>query len=451
MKRSVAEVTLSIHRDLPVDVTFDAPRISSDGGLLLLRQVDERLGLTRWFSAMLPDQRDPKRVVHDRLEQVRQRLYQISMGYEDCNDSERLRHDPMLKVACDREVKDDVGLSSQPTLSRMENAVSGRALKLLMVGLEDSYVASLPVGTTVVVLDVDATDDRTHGAQQLTFFNTHYNSYIYLPLLVFDGETGQLITVLLRPGNVSGARGAGAVLERVIRKVKARFPDAQVLVRADSGFCTPTDLDRYERLDQELGGIEYLIGVAKNSRLKDLLGPAMSEAERQNQENGKAIQVFTDFQYKTLATWSHLRHIVGKAEWTLEGSNPRFVVTSLAGFEPRLLYRLYCERGRCENCIKDLKNALKADRLSCSSYKANFFRLLEHAAAYRLMYGLRSAAREVSAELGRAQFDTLRLKLLKVAAMVSQSVRRFLVRLPKSFPMAEEFAGIAMRLAMNSS
>ncbi len=451
MKQSVAEVSVSIHRDLPIELTFDAPRSSSDGGLVLLRQVDERLGLTRWFSALLPDKRDPGRVVHARREQVQQRIYQIAMGYEDCNDADHLRHDPMLKVACDRDVGDGAGLSSQPTLSRYENAVPGRALRPLMEGLEDSYVASLPAGTDVVVLDVDATDDRTYGAQQLTFFNAHYNSYIYLPLLIFDGETGELASVLLRRGNVGGARGAGAILERLIRKIKARFPEAQVLVRADAGFCVPRDLDRYERLDEELGGIDYLIGVQKNTTLKGLLGPTMAEAERQHEESGRAVQVFTDFQYKTRVSWAHPRHVVGKAEWTLEGSNPRFVVTSLAGFEPRLLYRMYCERGRCENCIKDLKNALNADRLSCTSFKANFFRLLEHAAAYRLMHALRTQARQVSAELGRAQFDTLRLKLLKVAALVTQSARRLLVRLPRSFPMAAAFAALATRLAVNSS
>lgn len=451
MKQSVAEVTLGIHRDLPIDVCFDAPRTSSDGGLVLLRQIDERLGLTQRMASLVPDRRNPVRVQHDRLEQVRQRVYQIAMGYEDCNDADSLRHDPMLKVVCDRDVKDGKGLSSQPTLSRLENALTGRTVKALMLDVEESYVASLPVDTTVVVLDVDATDDRTHGAQQLSFFNAHYNSYIYLPLLVFDGETGQLASVLLRPGNVSSARGAGAVLERLIRRIKARFPDAQILVRADAGFCMPSDLDRYERLDEELGGIEYLIGVQKNKPLKALLGPALEEAERRHDETGGAVQVFSDFQYKTRKSWPHPRHIVGKAERMLEGQNPRFVVTSLAGFTPRLLYRMYCERGRCENCIKDLKNALKADRLSCSSYQANFFRLLLHAAAYRLMHALRTVAREVSPELGRAQFDTLRLKLLKVAALVTQSVRRFLVRLPRSFPMALEFAALARRLAMNSS
>jgi len=449
MKQTVSQLTIGFHPELPTDVTFDGPDTSSDGGLLLLRQADMQLGLCKWFSSLLPDERMGSRVQHDRLEQVRQRIYQIACGYEDCNDANHLRHDPLLKTVCDR-TPTDAGLSSQPTLTRLENAVTGKALRLLTARFEDEWVSSLPADTTEVILDIDATDDETHGEQQLSFFHGFYEEHCFLPLLVFDGVSGQLVTAMLRPGNVHASRSAGPTLERIIRKVKSRFPNTSVIVRADSGFCIPRDLERYERLNAELGEVDYLIGVGKNHVLLLMAKDAMDEAERRYHETRRHVRSFTDLRYAA-KTWSHKRYVAVKAEHDAKGPNPRFVVTSLSGFSPRIVYNAYCERGQCENFIKDFKNALKADRLSCHRYLANSFRLLLHLAAYRLMHKLRTSVREVSPELGRAQFDTLRLKLLKVAALITKSVRRLLVRLPKAFPLAGVFAALSQRLAMDSS
>jgi hypothetical protein len=413
--------------------------------VILLRQIDERLGLTAGFAACLPDRRDPARVLHDRREQSRQRIFQIALGYADCNDADSLRWDPLLTTVCDRAPQDRVGLSSQPTLSRFENAPDGYTLRQLVRFLERSYVESLPADTEVVILDIDATDDETHGAQQLSFFHGYYDHYMYHPLLVYDGDSGQLITAILRPGNTHASRGAVGVLSRLIRRIKKRFPQAGIVVRGDSGFCVPRLLAGLERLREELGEVEFLFGIAKNKVLCRRAEPTMQWVQQLQQQLGHTVKRFCVFTYAA-GTWSRQRRIVAKAEHSDKGPNPRFVVTSLEEFDPETLYRAYCQRGQCENWIKDFKNALQADRLSCSSFRANFFRLLLHLAAYRLLHALRIAVSEQSAELGKAQFDTLRLRLLKVAALVCQSLRRILIRLPKAFPFATVFRNLAARL-----
>jgi len=440
------QITFAFHPQLPVHVQADAPETSSDGGLLLLKQADEQLGLSRWFARCLPDARNAGRLMHSRMEQVQQRIFQIAMGYEDCNDADRLRDDPLLKTVCGRLPADTDGLSSQPTLSRLENEVNAKAINSLCQSFEQAYVDALPADTSLVVLDIDPTDDETHGHQQLTFFHGFYDQHMYHPLLVFDAQSGQLITVLLRPGNAHAARSASIILRRVIRKIKARFPRAQILVRGDSGFCVPRVLEALEALDRELGDIDYNIGMAKNPRLLALGQAAMKAAEQRFHESGKTVRHFTSFRYAA-ETWSHPRHMVMKAEHHAKGANPRFVVTTLEGFDPQLIYdRVYCARGQCENFIKDFKNALNGDRLSCCDYVPNFFRLLLHTAAYRLMHAIRAAAATVSQDVATTQFDTLRLRILKVAAHVTQSARRILVRLPRVFPYAEVFATLAWRL-----
>lgn len=445
MTECIAQEVLPFHPKLPVVIRFDAPEISSDGGALLLREMDEQLGLSADMAACLPDERDPDRVVHSRSEQVRQRVFQIALGYEDCNDADSLRLDPVLKTACDRTPEAPEDLSSQPTLSRFENAPDGRALGRLFRTLERSYVASLRPETQEVILDIDATDDETHGQQQLAFYNAYYDHHMYHPLLVYGGE-GQLITALLRPGKSHASRGAKGLLRRLIRKIRKRCPQALIVVRGDSGFCVPRILNELERLDRELGGIDYLLGIPKNAVLLRRVAPEMELAQELHEKRAEKIVRYTSFSYAA-KSWPHHRHVVAKAEYSLMGRNPRFVVTSLSEFPPDVLYQAYCRRGQCENRIKDLKNALSADRLSCSSFKANFFRLLLHAAAYRLMFALRQELAPLSETLHKAQFDTLRLRLLKVAAEVKESARRILVRLPEAFPFAEVFCQLARRLA----
>jgi hypothetical protein len=438
------------HSRRAVDVSIDAPTTSSDGGLLLLRQLDEQLGLCAKLAPMLVDRRDPRLTQHPRLEQLRQRVFQIAMGYEDQNDATSLRLDPAWKVACDRNVDEVDALSSQPSLSRFEHAMTAKAVVLLTRSLEDEYVASLPADTTEITLDLDSTDDPTHGQQPLSFFNAHYDSYIYFPLLVFDGE-GRLAGMRLRPGNAGNSRYAAPLMARLIGKLKARFPRARILARADGGFCTPRLLDAIEHLDAELTDVRYVVGLPHNSRLVGLAYAPMQEAAREALATGQTTRRFAAFRYAT-RNWAHKRRVVVKAEHLGDKANPRFVVTTVGERDPRTVYeKLYCPRGQAENAIKDFKRALCGDRLSCTTYVANAFRLALHAIAYRLLDALRRVVAEVAPGLGRRQFDTLRLLLLKVAALVGQSVRRFTFQLPSAFPMASVFVAVARALGAVAS
>ncbi len=265
---------------------------------------------------------------------------------------------------------------------------------------------SFTTAPEVIILDIDSTDDPTHGQQQLSFFHGYYDQHMYHPLVIFDGERGQLVSAVPRPGNAHAARGAMGVLRRIIQRLKQRFPHVQIVVRGDSAFAVPRVLRMLEELNREVGGIAYVVGLAQNAVLLRAGATALSEARRRFQATKQTVQHFDAFAYAA-ESWPQARHVVMKAEVSEHGANPRFVVTSLPEFAPALLYHAYCERGQCENFIKDFKNALQADRLSCSTFAANFFRLLEHAAAYVLFHALRTQVAPLAPQLGRAQFDTL--------------------------------------------
>ncbi len=412
---------------------------------MLLRELDEQLGLCAKLAPMLVDRRDPRLTQHPRLEQLRQRVFQIAMGYEDQNDATALRLDPAWKVACDRNTDAADALSSQPSLSRFEHAMTAKAVVLLTRALEDEYVGSLPADTTEIVLDLDSTDDPTYGQQPLSFFNAHYDSYIYFPLLVFDGE-GRLAGMRLRPGNAGNNRYAAPLMVRLVRKLKARFSRARILVRADGGFCTPRFLDAIEHLDAELTNVRYVIGLPHNSRLVGLAHAPMQAAAQEAHASRQTTRRFATLWYAS-RNWARKRRVVVKAEHLGDKPNPRFVVTTADERDPRVVYeKLYCPRGQAENAIKDFKRALCGDRLSCTTYVANAFRLALHAIAYRLLDALRRVVLHVAPGVGRRQFDTLRLLLLKVAALVGQSVRRFTFQLPSAFPMACVFVAVARAL-----
>lgn len=445
----LAPLPLDVHPHRAIEVTFDAPQVSSDGGLVLLRAVDERLGWCAQLAELVPDARDPARVVHSRLEQVRQRVFQIALGYEDQNDATTLRNDPLARAMCDRLPDDERGLSSQPTLSRLEHAVGARDVACIQQLLEDDYVCSLPGETTAVVLDIDATDDPTHGQQPLAFFHGHYGTSMYFPLLVFDGD-GRLVSVRLRPGNAGNNRYSTPLLVRLVRKIKARFPHAMVTVRGDSGFCSPRLLDALDALNAELGDVDYVLGLQRNAKLVEALEAPLAEVVARQRHPSDAPRVYTSLRYQA-RTWSRPRYVVAKAEQLGDKPNPRFVVTSFEHVPPQMLYENgYCGRGNAENRIKDFKNALAGDRLSCTTYVANAFRLLLHAFAYRLLDALRDELAAISHPLAQAQFDTLRLRLLKVAAIVRQSVRRITIALSKAFPLGPVFRQVAARLAAPS-
>lgn len=409
----------------PIVVDFEGGNLTSDCGVLWLRRVDEQLGLSARLAACLVDRRDPLRVEHPKIEQVRQRVYQIASGYEDCDDGDTLRGDPAFKLALGRLPESAPHLSSQPTLSRFENAVSERELKRLNRELLATYVDTRPPPGRRIVIDIDATDDPTHGQQAFSFYHGFYNQHMFHPLLCFDGESGDLLAAGLRPGNVHAANGLLKMLKRIVAKIRKRWPRAEIVIRADAGFCVRRLYRFCERQ-----GLGYVIGLVTNETLKSLHAPLLAQAEALYAETETKVRLMGEVGYRAMP-WKRFRRVIMKAEVMPQGTNRRFVVTNLAG-EPEKLYDFYVGRGDVENRIKDLKNALFADRLSCSRFTANCFRLLLHASAYVLMHHLRRNL--AGTELAHAQFDTIRLRLLKVGARVRQSVRRVVVRAASGYP-----------------
>jgi len=416
----------------PVVVSNDGGALTSDAGALLLHEIDERLGLTQRLAACIRDERDPSKVRHTVLGMLRQRIYQIACGYEDCNDADWMRQDPALKLALGRAPSED-DLASQPTLSRLENAVSSRECWLISVALLDAYIARHRTAAAGrIVIDADATDDETHGNQQLSFFHGYYDHYCYLPLLIFAQAEGtgeqELIGAMLRPGNKHAGHRAMSMLKLLVKRLRAAFPDCELELRADSGLALPEVYDGCEEL-----AIPYMISLPKNQRLVRMVEPWLVEARAIHAETTEKVQLFGEFLYAA-DSWETQRRVIAKAAVTSQGDNPRFVVTSLPDGDPQDIYRCYCQRGDPENRIKELKGDLKADRLSCHRFWANQFRLLLHAAAYVLMQHMRSLLQHT--ELSRAQVATLRLRLLKVGARITESVRRVLVQLPSAYAWA---------------
>jgi hypothetical protein len=414
----------------PVVIRADGGALTSDAGALLLRQLDERLGLSRRLMGCLVDRRERGKVQHDLLSLLRQRIYQIALGYEDCNDADYLRADPALKLAVGRAPL-EADLASQPTLSRLENQVGWHECWRISEALLECYLQRhRKRPPRRLVLDVDATDDETHGDQQLAFFHGYYNEHCYLPLLVFAQAEGtgeqELIGALLRPGNVHGGHQAMALVRAMVKRLREAFPRCRIELRADSALALPQLYDGCEKL-----AIPYTISLPKNERLTEMAQPWMRDAEAIHAETGEKVQVFGEFAYAA-HSWSHERRVICKAEVMSQGENPRFVVTSRRHLKPKALYRFYCQRGDPENRIKELKLDLKADRLSCHRFWANQFRLLLHAAAYVLMQTMRKLL--AGTEFARAQVNTLRLYLLKVGARIRESVRRVWVQLPSAYP-----------------
>lgn len=414
-----------VNRKKRIEVGFDGGRTTSDGGFILLSELDREEGLTESIAAAVSDRRDGRYVKHSYLELLRQRIYQIAGGYEDCNDSDILRSDPALKTAIGRCPESDPDLGSQPTFSRLENGVDGYDIKRLHKLLVEHYLSNRSKAPKRVVLDIDATDDPAHGKQCQIHFHGFYGCYVYLPLLVYDGESGELLATLLRRGNVHASRGAMGLLRGIVDQIRERWPDTEIIIRGDAGFAVP-------RLYKfcENSGLGYIFGLISNKRLKSLNEDVLRDAVSEYRETEVKVRHVSEGQYQA-KSWPHPRRVIMKAEAMPQGTNQRFLVTNLEG-TPWELYLFYTDRGQVENHIKDLKNALKADRLSCHEFLANQFRLLLHAFAYVLMHSLRSMLEHT--ELGRVQFDTLRLKLLKVGGRVTQSVRRIRFMLSESYP-----------------
>jgi hypothetical protein len=429
----------------PVQANFTGGNLSSDGGLLLLAQLDRRIGLTERAAACLRDRRLADRVQHSLLELLRQRIYQIACGYEDCNDGDALRHDPALKLALGRGPTSGADLASQPTLSRLESAVTEAEVDALNGVLLWHFLQLPRKPPREVILDFDPSEDPTHGQQELALFNTYYGGYCYLPLFVFATVPGEgeqyLVSAELPEGHTREDDAILATLARLVAALRERWPGVRVVLRADSWFAAPAIYDWCE--DHR---VAYAIGLPANSVLDRESQPWRDAAQRAAAASPTgAARRFAEFPYQA-KSWRRERWVVVKAEHNPLGPNRRYVVTAGVRGQPRPRYQFYCGRGDAENRIKEMKGGVHCDRLSCMEFASNKVRLALYALAYVLLQRLRRLARNTG--LGRAQVERLRLALLKIAARVKESLRRVTVEWWSSCPTQPLFRVLARRLGL---
>ena len=444
--------------DRPVVAKFDQRQSSSDGGAILLKAAEHGLGLTSELAAGLRDDRQPGKVQHELRELITQRVMALALGYEDTNDAARLASDPIHKLLVCRNPVDGKDLASQPTLSRFENAPDRKELLRMTEALADRVIERhrkrLHGRARRITIDLDPTDDPTHGQQQFTFFNRHYDSYCYLPMvcfLTFNEEAEQyLVAAVLRRGNAAGSLGALGILRRLIARVSDAFPKARIRVRLDGGFASPEVLDF---LDCE-PKVEYLVNMAANAVLKRKVKSAMKRSRHASEISGQTEHVYGECRYATKKTWPWKRRIIYKAEVVRAANkepkdNPRFVVTNLKQSPQWIYEKTYCQRGDVENRIKELHDGMQIGRTSCSNFLANTFRVLLTAAAYVLMQEMRLHL--APTRHARAQVSTLREHFLKLGAQVVASVRRIVLHLPQAFPYRDSFHRLALSLGAQSS
>jgi hypothetical protein len=427
---------------------FDQPHGSSDGGAVLLKACDDRLGLSERLSQCLADDREPGKIVHPLHDLIRQRVFGIACGYADCNDAARLADDPIQKLLVGRDPVAGQALASQPTLSRFENGIGPKALYRMGEALAEAVIERqrrrLRGKARRITIELDPTDDPTHGAQQLSLFNGHYDTWCYLPVagfIQFDAEPEQyLFTCVLRPGNAPAKLGAIGILARVIERLRAAFPKAGLLVRLDGGFACPEILDFLEA-----EGVDYVVAMAGNAVLDRMCEHWMQDVRGLSAISGKTEQVYGEVRYAA-KSWSCERRVIVKAEVVRlpdrePRDNARFVITNLP-VKPQQLYEdIYCQRAHIELRIKELHHGLEIDRTSCTRFWANQLRVLLTAAAYVLMQELR--ARAAGTDCARAQVSTLRERLLKLGVWVSRSVRRIVLHLPQSAPWRSDWCRVA--------
>lgn len=434
--------SFAAHFSRRVEASFTAGQISSDGGALLLRQTDRRINLLKRVASCFMDRRSPLFIEHQLSEMLSQRVYGLALGYEDLNDHEQLRHDPLMGVLAGRRELEEP-LAGKSTLNRLELPGGSKRYHKIDYSAEkidalllDLFIESHAQAPEQIVLDLDATDIPLYGHQPERFFHGYYDSYCYLPLYIFAGD--QLLCARLRPSNVDGAAGALEEVKRMVAQLRARWPKVRIVLRGDSGFCREELMVWCEAEENQ---VDFLFGLARNSRLQKIIGKQMHEAKLEHAETGRAARLFAEFDYKTRKSWARERRVVAKAEYLDKGENPRFVVTSLGAekWAARQLYeKFYCQRGEMENRIKE-QMSLFAYRLSSEEMKGNQLRLYFSALAYTLVEALRRLALK-GTEWAEAQVDTIRLKLFKIGALVHISARRVWLELSSTYPWKQIYA-----------
>jgi hypothetical protein len=419
-----------------IQADFNGGSLTSDAGALLMREVNRRIGLIDAINHCIPDPRNPFYTVHQQRTMLAQRIFGIALGYEDLNDHQALREDPLFALISERGIK-DYPLASPPTLCRLENRVDRKTLAEIAKVFVETFIASYKTEPDVLVLDFDATDDPVHGNQDKRFFHGYYDHYCFLPLYVFCGS--QLLVAHLRPSNIDAALHSKAILKLLVKRIRQQWPNVRIIFRGDSGFCRWRTMRWCDR-----NNVCYIIGLACNNVLNRLAMQWTQRARTEFEQTQQKQRIFGQFMYSA-QTWDCQRRVIVKAEHLQQGANTRFVVTNLPGQPQELYDDVYCRRGEAENRIKEQQLGLFADRTSCHDFVANQFRVLLSAAAYILMDTLRREAL-ADTELANAQVDTIRLKLLKIGARIVCSVRRVVLHLAGGYPLKELFACVLARL-----
>jgi hypothetical protein len=413
-------------------LNFNGGFLSSDAGALLLREVEDHIGLIRKMAEVIPDSRDARYITHTITDLLIQRVAQIACGYEDADDCDLLREDPIFKMIAGRYPELGNALGSQPTMSRFENSISRTTLYRLARVFADIFIASYAEEPDCIVLDFDDTDDPVHGEQQLALFNTYYKEHCFMPLHVYEGQSGKLVTTILKPGKRAEGKQMLALMTRLITHLRTAWPNTMILVRGDSHFAYPEVM---EWIEAQPHGC-YLTGLSGNARLKAAVQPIVELAQRSYRLYGDNLTRFYAFQYQA-DSWNRPRRVVAKIELTDKGLNLRFVVTNIQGLRASTVYKEgYCPRGEDELYIKEHKLYLKSDRTSCSKFEANQFRVFLHSAAYVLLHSLKTNILQHT-PFSRASIQTIRLRVLKIGARIREWKTRITVELPTNFPLQD--------------
>ena len=425
----------------PIEMSFSAEKISSDGGLLLLREIEARDGLLQSITNCIQEDRHSGYVKHSIQSMLTQRVFQIAAGYEDANDCDTLRDDMVLKICSDVLPESGNSLSSQPTMSRFENSLSRRELYKIAVAFVDNFIQSYSQEPAVIILDADDTNSNTYGAQQLALFNDYYGEYCYMPLHIYEGLSGKLITTILKPGRRSKTADVFSILQRIIAHLQKVWKNTMIIVRGDGHFCSKELMAWAMGQDK----VHFLTGLAGNKSLHDLARITIDSAEKQYKSTGKPVKRYHSFDYAA-GSWSVAQRVIVKVEASEKGTNIRYVVTDIRCVRTKALYEQgYCARGQMELYIKENKSHLLSDRMSCSRFEANQFRLFMHSAAYVLLHALRGKMLQ-GTEYATATMKTIRLRLIKVAAYVKEMKTRIKIELPKQFPDMEVIANCLGKL-----
>lgn len=439
----------SAHGRREIVAEFSGGTVSSDGGALLLQEADSKMNLLARFSRCFIDRRNPVLIEHGIEQMIRQRVYALALGYEDLNDHEQLRQDPLLSALAGKAQPGTEPLAGKSTLNRMElgTGIASRYKKITFWRdsvdelLVNVFLDAHPVAPQQIVLDIDTTDMALHGNQEGKFYHGYYKHYCYLPLYIFCGD--HVLCARLRPSSIGPAVGSRKEVERVVQQIRQSWPEVRIILRGDSGFCSDELMAWCEK-----NRVDFVVGMARNSRVEGLIDGSLAEAKQQFEATQQAARIFVEFEYETLkGTWSKKRRVVAKAEHINGKSNPRFIVTSLAseGWEKQKLYEeLYCARGDMENRLKE-QFVLFADRVSASTMRANQQRIYLSVIAYTLMNGLRRLGLQTTA-MANAQVGTIRLKLLKIGALIQVTVRKVWVRLASSYPYQTLFSQVLQQL-----